>query len=69
MGRKSSRAGAIPHLRVRRKGRKTFYYYDHGGKPRREEPLGSDYGRAIQRWAPQSRFNFANAIKELRSKK
>lgn len=51
MGRKSSRPDAIPHLRVRRKGRKTFYYYDHGGKPRREEPLGTDYGRAIQRWA------------------
>jgi hypothetical protein len=27
------------------------YYYDHGGKPRREEPLGSDYGLAIKRWA------------------
>ena len=43
--------GAIPHLRARKKGKKTFYYYDHGGKPRREEPLGSDYGLAIVRWA------------------
>lgn len=51
MGRKSIRPDAIPHLRARRKGRKVFFYYDHGGKPRREEPLGSDYGRAIQRWA------------------
>ena len=57
MGRKSSRPEAIQHLRVRRKGRKTFYYYDHGGKPRREEPLGSDYGRAIQRWAEIERDN------------
>jgi integrase len=30
---------------------RTFYYYDHGGKPRHEEPLGSDYGLAIKRWA------------------
>lgn len=51
MGRKPQNPGAIPHLRVRKKGQKTFYYYDHGGKPRREEPLGSDYGLAITRWA------------------
>lgn len=51
MGRKPQTAGSIPHLRVRKKGNKTFYYYDHGGKPRREEPLGSDYGLAIRRWA------------------
>lgn len=52
MGRRSSRPEAIPRLRVRKllSGR-TFYYYDHGGKPRREEPLGSDYGLAIKRWA------------------
>lgn len=29
----------------------THYYYDHGGRPRRETPLGSDYGLAIKRWA------------------
>lgn len=51
MGRKSARTDAVPNLRVRKKGKKTFYYYDHGGKPRREEPLGSDYGLAIMRWA------------------
>lgn len=51
MGRKPKTPGAIPHLRVRKKGKKTFYYYDHGGKPRREEPLGCDYGLAIRRWA------------------
>jgi integrase len=33
------------------RGRKTWYYYDHGGTPRREEALGSDYGLAIKRWA------------------
>jgi integrase len=52
MGRKPSKAGAIPRLRARRKpSGAVFYYYDHGGKPRREEPLGADYGLAIKRWA------------------
>lgn len=55
MGRKPSKPGAIPHFRPRRqKSGKVCYYYDHGigadGK-RREEPLGSDYGLAIKRWA------------------
>lgn len=51
MGRRPTRPDAVPRLRVRKKGRRTFFYYDHGGKPRREEPLGSDYGLAIKRWA------------------
>lgn len=51
MGRRPSTPGAVPHLRARKKGKKTFYYYDHGGKPRKEEPLGSNYGLAIKKWA------------------
>lgn len=52
MGRKPKRPGAIPHLRVRiQKSGVVHYYYDHGGKPRRETPLGSDYGLAVKRWA------------------
>jgi integrase len=51
MGRRPQTPGAIPHLRARKKGKKTFYYYDHGGKPRKEEPLGSNYGLAVKRWA------------------
>ncbi|MFC4526359.1 tyrosine-type recombinase/integrase [Dyella halodurans] len=51
MGRRPTRPDAVPNLRVRVKGKKTFYYYDHGGKPRREEALGSDYGLAITKWA------------------
>lgn len=52
MGRRAKSPDAIPHLRVRKLASgTTYYYYDHGGKPRREEPLGSDYARAIQRWA------------------
>ncbi|RZZ81077.1 tyrosine-type recombinase/integrase [Pseudoxanthomonas winnipegensis] len=51
MGRKPSKPGAIPHFRARLRGKKIYYFYDHGGTPRREEPLGSDYGLAIQKWA------------------
>lgn len=36
--------------RVQRSGR-VFYYYDTGGKPRREIPLGPDYLAAVQKWA------------------
>lgn len=52
MGRKPKHPGAIPHLRARRKpSGVVHYYYDHGSKPRKETPLGSDYGLAIKRWA------------------
>jgi len=57
MGRKPSKPNAIPRLRLRVRGKKTFYYYDHGGKPRRETPLGSDYGLAIKRWAEIEQAN------------
>jgi len=36
--------------RTQRSG-KAYYYYDAGGKPRREIPLGSDYVQAMQQWA------------------
>lgn len=55
MGRKPSKPGAIPRFRPRKqKSGKVCYYYDRGVGPdgkRHEEPLGSDYGLAIQRWA------------------
>lgn len=52
MGRKPTKPGAIPRFRARpQKSGVTFYYYDHGGRPRKETPLGSDYGLAIKRWA------------------
>lgn len=41
----------IPRFRVRVRGNVTYYFYDHGGKPRRETSLGKDYGLAIKRWA------------------
>jgi integrase len=52
MGRRPTRPGSIPRFRSRKqKSGVVFYYYDHGGKPRRETPLGSDYGLAIKKWA------------------
>lgn len=53
MGRKPSKPNAIPRFRVRARGAVRYYFYDHGkvGDKRVEEPLGKDYGLAIQRWA------------------
>ncbi|WP_394065284.1 tyrosine-type recombinase/integrase [Alcaligenes sp. WGS1538] len=53
MGRKPTKNTNLPprmRRRVQRSGR-VFYYYDAGGKPRKEIPLGSDYVFAVQRWA------------------
>lgn len=33
------------------KSGRTFYYFDAGGKPRREIPLGDDYVMAVRKWA------------------
>lgn len=38
-------------MRARRRGSKTYYYYDTGAKPRHEIPLGFDYILAVQEWA------------------
>jgi integrase len=51
MGRRPRTPNSIPRLRIRDRGGKRYYFYDHGGKPRREESLGSDYGLAVKRWA------------------
>lgn len=40
-----------PQMRARRRGEKVYYYYDTGGKPRHEIPLGDDYTIAVQMWA------------------
>lgn len=56
MGRKPSRwAHLPPRMRARERGAKIWYYYDHGGRPRRETPLGSDYIQACARWAELER--------------
>lgn len=52
MGRKPTKNLSLPpRMRARTRWSKTFYYYDHGGKPRREEPLGSDFILAVKKWA------------------
>lgn len=54
MGRKPSKPNAVPRLRVRQRGDRAYYFYDHGIGPngrRREEPLGTDRALAIKRWA------------------
>ncbi|AAF84365.1 hypothetical protein XF_1556 [Xylella fastidiosa 9a5c] len=40
---KPTKTGAIPRFRVRpQKSGVVHYYYDHGGKPRKETPLGRE---------------------------
>lgn len=38
-------------MRARRRGDAIYYFYDAGGKPRKEIPLGKDYVLAVQQWA------------------
>lgn len=52
MGRKPTRWTNLPvGMRARPRGRLIHYYLDTGGRPRKEIPLGSDYVRAVQKWA------------------
>jgi integrase len=53
MGRKPTvNLNLPPRLRARAKaGGKLWYYYDAGGKPRREIPLGCEYTTAVRKWA------------------
>lgn len=44
-----------PRMRSRARGRKVFFYFDAGGKPRREIPLGSDFPEAVRKWADLER--------------
>lgn len=53
MGRRPSSPDAVPRLWTRRQGARVRYYYDHGIKDgrRNREPIGTDYAKAIRRWA------------------
>lgn len=52
MGRKPTRNPNVPpRMRVRHRGKTTYYFYDWGGKPRREESLGTDFVLAVKRWS------------------
>lgn len=51
MGRRPSKNLNLPAgMRARKRGDVTYYYFDAGGKPRREIPLGKDYPLAVRKW-------------------
>lgn len=64
MGRRPSKPGAIARLRERKRGKVVYYYYDAGGSPRREIPLGKDYGLAIMKYAELERDRTADNLKQ-----
>ena len=54
MGRKPTvNLNLPPRMRARPRGKRrtVHYYYDWGGKPRREEALGSNFVLAVKQWA------------------
>ncbi|SHM04779.1 Site-specific recombinase XerC [Nitrosospira sp. Nsp11] len=52
MGRRPTVNSNLPAgMRARRRGEVTYYYYDTGGKPRKEIALGTDYPMAVKKWA------------------
>lgn len=59
MGRRPKYPGAITRLRDRKRGNTTYYFYDLGGKPRKEVSLGKDYGLAIMKYAELERSRTA----------
>lgn len=55
---------SMQHFRARpQKSGKVYYYFDAGGKPRKEVPLGSDYVSAVRKWAElKSQHHVAVAV-------
>ncbi|CCD30102.1 Phage integrase family protein [Candidatus Glomeribacter gigasporarum BEG34] len=53
MGRKPSKNMNLPpRMRARRqRSGKLYYYYDTGGVPRKEIPLGNDFIQAVRKWS------------------
>lgn len=63
MGRKPTKNLNLPQ-RMRARPQKSgvvYYYYDHGGKPRKETPLGKDYVEAVRKWAELERAEMPRA--------
>ena len=55
MGRLPSVNLNLPRgMRARRRGSRVYYYFDAGGRPRREIALGQHYPEAVRRWAELS---------------
>lgn len=66
MGRKSTVNTNLPvRMRARTRPSGTYYYYDAGGKPRREIPLGPVYNAAIAKWSELEIAHSAHAIAQL----
>jgi len=58
MGRQPTRNLNLPDkMRARHRANKTYYFYDCGGKPRKEISLGSDYITAVQQWSQLHKAN------------
>lgn len=60
----------MQHFRARlQKSGTTYYYFDAGGKPRKEIPLGKDYVTAVRKWselmAQQSKATIVTNFAEL----
>lgn len=65
MARRPGKKFVAPGFRTRTRWKKTHYYYDTGGVPRREIPLGTDFATALQKWAElrgEGRHKAAEAI-------
>jgi hypothetical protein len=62
MGRRPTKPGSIPRLRERKRGSTIYYLYDTGGKPRKEIPLGTDYGLAILEYAKLEKSRVSQAL-------
>ncbi|MCQ9426718.1 tyrosine-type recombinase/integrase [Pseudomonas sp. LJDD11] len=63
MGRRPTNTDSIPRLRKRKqRSGKIYYYYDSGEKPRKEIPLGDDYGLAITEYAKLEKSRVSSAI-------
>jgi integrase len=62
MGRRPSKPGSIARFRERKKASDRVFYYDTGGKDRKEIPLGSDYGLAIMEYAKLERDRTATDL-------
>lgn len=63
MARPPSNPDSVTRLRKRKQKSGTiYYYYDPGDKPRKEIPLGSDYGIAIVEYAKLEKSRLSNAL-------
>lgn len=74
MGRKPTvNANLPPRMRARVRRGITYYTYDHGGKPRKETPLGTDYVLAVRKWGelhdaePTEKLTFRWAVSQFRA--